>query len=82
VLFRGALGDLELVFGVDGVAGVGASTDLAAVVAMAENLPQQLATAINFQSQHVRSPRCRLGPRNGRYRTYILRKAYCWIEWG
>jgi hypothetical protein len=50
VLLRGALGDLELVLGVDGVAGVGASTDLAAVVAVAENLPQSLVIAVNLST--------------------------------
>jgi hypothetical protein len=38
VLLGRALGDLEAVLGVEAVTGVGASTDLAAVGAMAENL--------------------------------------------
>jgi hypothetical protein len=38
VLLGGTLGDLEAILGEDGVAGVGASTDLAAVKAMTENL--------------------------------------------
>jgi hypothetical protein len=38
VLLGGALGDLEAILGEEGVAGVGASTNLAAVKAVAENL--------------------------------------------
>lgn len=38
VLLGGALGDLEAVLGEDAVAGVGASSDLAAVDAMAKDL--------------------------------------------
>ena len=38
VLLGSALGDLESVLGIDGVARVGAATDLAAVGAVAENL--------------------------------------------
>jgi hypothetical protein len=45
-----ALGDLERVLGVDGVAGVGASTNFAAVVAMAENLRQPLAIVGNLSA--------------------------------
>jgi hypothetical protein len=50
VLLWGALGDLELVLGVDGVAGVGASADLTAVIAVAENLGQPLAIARNLST--------------------------------
>ena len=38
MLFWGSLGDLELVRREDRVAGVGAATDLAAVIAVAEDL--------------------------------------------
>jgi len=38
VLLGCALGDLESILGVDGVAGVGAATDLTAVGAVAEDL--------------------------------------------
>ena len=78
VLLRCSLGDLEALIGEDGVAGVGAATDLAAVETMTENLRHPLPNAKdNLAHVHIRWPRCLLLLRSGHYRTCIHRKAFC-----
>lgn len=74
VLFRGALGDLELVRIVDTVGAVGATTNLAAICAVTENLIRQSATGAHFEGIHIRSLQTPLQPRSGRFRTCILRR--------
>lgn len=76
VLLGGALGDLELVRVIDTIGAVGATADLAAVGAVAENLFFPSVAVHDLGASYIRSLRTRLRPHSGCFRTYILRRPY------
>lgn len=79
VLLRGALGDFELVRIIDAVGAVGASTNLSAIGAVAQNLWSNSQYNVEgLQDIDIRSQQTRLRPRSGHFRTCILRRP-CWI---
>jgi hypothetical protein len=78
VLLRGTLRDLEAVIGENGIAGVGASANLAAVDAMTKDL-MDCQSVLYPWKHYLRWPRCCPAPRSGHCRTCIHQKASCWV---
>ena len=74
VLLGGTLGDFELVRVIDTVGTVGATTDLAAVCAVAKDLFLSVSSWLYIEALDLHSLQSHLRPRSGRFRTYILRQ--------